>query len=216
MPFNLPWPNASRSGPRRTFRQPAILVPGTILAIACVALLVLIVVDSGLSHPTHLLWPLAGLLVIWVVFLRPCVRMTQAGVVMQNLVRDVRAGWPAIDLIEQRWNLRLFDAKGKGYGSWAITSQRPRRINRRGGIHAGTGMGELDPKNPTASVMGTRPGSAAGVASAIRAGQLDYADAVQRDPSVRAEDAFVVRPSWPAIGALVLAVVFVIVAIAGA
>lgn len=189
------------------------LVPGIILAVACGVFLVLIVVDSGFGKPAEFLWPLAGLLLIWIVFLRPCVELTQAGVVIRNLVRDVRAGWPAIDLVEQRWNLKVYDANGKGYGSWAITSQRPRRVNRRTGIHAGPGFGEIDPHNPTASVMAPRPGSAAGVAAAIRDGQLDYADAVRRDPSVQAADTLHVEPAWPAIGALALAVACVVVAV---
>lgn len=189
------------------------LVPGVILALACVVAIVLIIVQSGFAEPTHLLWPIAGLLLIWVVFARPCVLLTQAGVEMRNLVRDVRVGWPAIDLVEQRWNLKIFDVHGKGNGSWAITSQRPRRVNRRTGIHAGPGLGEVDMDDPTGSVMGARPGSAAAVAAAIRTGQEDYARAVERDPSVRAKDEYVVVPAWPAIGAVVLAVVCVVMAV---
>ncbi|GGB38420.1 hypothetical protein GCM10011492_31470 [Flexivirga endophytica] len=189
------------------------LVPGIILAVACVVFFVLIIVDSGFSKPQQFCWPLAGLLLIWIVFLRPCVQLSQAGVVMRNLVRDVRAGWPALDLVEQRWNLKIYNAAGKGYGSWAITSQRPRRVNRRTGMHAGPGIGEIDLEDPTGSVMGARPGSAAGVAAAIRTGQEDYEGAVGRDPSVRAKDEFVVEPAWAPIAALVLAVILVVVAL---
>lgn len=210
MPLNLPPRGNSASGPSRTFRQPAMLVPGAVLAVACVAFIVLILLGSG--HLANLLWPLAGLLVVWVLFLRPCVRMTQAGVLLQNIVRDVRCGWPSIDLIEQRWNLRVYDAAGKSFGSWAITAQRPRRTNRRSGMDAVLGRGRIEPENP-ADVMESRPGSAAGVAEQIRAGQLDYANAVQRDPSVRAKEEFVVVPAWPAIIALALAVIFVVVAV---
>ncbi|GAB3499660.1 hypothetical protein [Flexivirga sp.] len=213
MPFTLPRRSTAASGPRRTYRQPAMLAPGIVLAVACAAFVVLILLDSGLSKPAQLLWPLAGLLLIWVVFLRPCLQLTQAGVVMRNLVRDVRGGWPAIDLIEQRWNLKVYDAHGKGYGSWAITAQRPRRVNTRRGLHSGPGMGKIDLENPTASVMEARPGSAAGVAAAIRTGQEDYTRAVQHDPSLQAQDELVASPAWPAIAALALAVIFVLVAV---
>lgn len=190
------------------------LVPGVVLALICVGFLVAIVLDGGGTGPGRILWPIAGLLVVWVIFLRPCVQLTQAGVVMRNLVRDVRFGWPAIDLIEQRWNLKIFDEHGKGYGSWAITSQRPRRAQRgRGGLMAGPGLGPIDVQDPTKSVMSNRPGSAASVASAIRAGQLDYSAAATRDASYTAKDEVVVRPAGPAITALVLAAVLVIVAI---
>lgn len=193
------------------------LAPGIVLAVACVVFLLLILFGEGWDHPTNLLWPLAGLLLVWVIFLRPCVRMTQAGVLLCNIVRDVRCSWPSIDLIEQRWNLKVYDAKGNGYGSWAITAQRPRRTSRRGGgmgsmLGAGLGSRRVEVDDP-ANVMEARPGSAAGVAEQIRAGQLDYAGAVQRDPSVRAEEEFVAVPAWPAITALVVAVVFVVVAI---
>lgn len=189
------------------------LIPGVVIGAACLGLIVLILVDSGLGQPVQLLWPLAGLLLMWTIFLRPCAELTQAGVVLRNLLRDVHAGWPAIDLVEQRWNLKIYDAEGTGYGSWAITAQRPRRANRRSALNARFGSATVDPDQPTESVMEARPGSAEGVARAIRAGQLDYADAVQRDPSVRAADEFVVSPAWPAIGAVVLAIVCIVTAV---
>lgn len=193
------------------------LVPGVILAAACVVFILLVLFGSGLDHPAQLLWPLAGLLVVWVIFLRPCVQLTQAGVVMRNIVRDVRCGWPSIDLIEQRWNLKVYDAQGKGHGSWAVTAQRPRRTGRRGGgmvsmLGGGLGPRSVEPEDPT-KVLQPRPGSAAGVAEQIRAAQVDYAGAVQRDPSVRAKEEFVAVPAWPAILALVVAVIFVVVAV---
>jgi len=194
------------------------LAPGIILAVACVVFILLVLFGSGFDHPAQLLWPLAGLLVVWVIFLRPCVQMTQAGVVLRNIVRDVRCGWPSVDLIEQRWNLKVYDAQGKGFGSWAITAQRPRRAGRRGGmgsmLGAGFGSRRIEPEN-LAEVMEARPESAAGVAEQIRAAQLDYAGAVERDPSVRAKEEFAAVPAWPAIGALVLAVIFVVLAIVG-
>ena len=187
------------------------LVPGVLLAIICLAFVVAIIIDDA-SHLTALLWPIAGLLVVWVIFLRPCVQLTQAGVVLRNLVRDEVFGWPAIDLIEQRWNLKVFDAEGHGYGSWAITAQRPRRSSRRGLLPGGN-LGKDEPAD-LSSAMSTRPGSAANVASAIRDAQLDYSSAVQRDSSIKAEDKVVVKPAWPAIAALALAVVCVVIAIA--
>lgn len=214
MPFNLPRLGATASGPRRTYRQPAMLVPGIVLLLICVGFLAAIAIDGGMSGPGQVLWPVAGALVVWVIFLRPCVQLTQQGVVMRNLVRDVRFGWPAIDLIEQRWNLKIFDEHGKGYGSWAITSQRPSRSVARGGLKAGPGLGPIDPQNPS-SVMKARPGSAASVASAIRIGQLDYSAATERDASYEANDEIVAGPAWPAIIALVVAAACVVIAVIG-
>jgi hypothetical protein len=214
MPFNLPRRDTASSGPRRTYRQPAMLVPGIVLLLTCVGFLVAIVFDGGLTGPGQILWPVAAALVVWVIFLRPCVQLTQAGVVMRNLVRDVRFGWPAIDLIEQRWNLKIFDKRGKGYGSWAITAQRPSRSVARGGLKAGPGLGPINPDHP-ASVLKPRPGSAASVAFAIRAGQLDYSAAAGRDASYEAADEIVAAPAWPPIVAIVAAAVCVVVAILG-
>jgi hypothetical protein len=137
--------------------------------------------------------------------------------VLRNIVRDVRCGWPSIDLVEQRWNLKVYDARGKGAGSWAITAQRPRRAGRRGSgmgslFGGGIGSRRIEPEDAI-EIMEARPGSAAGVAEQIRAGQADYASAVQRDPSVQAKEEFVIVPAWPAIGALVLAIIFVVLAV---
>lgn len=195
------------------------LVPGVVLAVICVGFLVLIAVENGFDHPQEFLWPIAGLLVIWIIFVRPCVQLTQAGVVMRNLVRDVHFGWPAIDLVEQRWNLKIFDEHGKGYGSWAITSQRPKRAARTSALKSGPnflrmgpGLGPIDENNPN-SVMKVRSGSAAAVAGAIRDGQLDYAGATARDASYIANDEVAAVPAWPAIIALLAAVVCVVVAV---
>ncbi|MDN5805021.1 MAG: hypothetical protein L0H26_10640, partial [Microlunatus sp.] len=189
------------------------------LAAICVIFLLAILIDGGVSGPGQVLWPLAWLMVVWVVFLRPCIRLTQKGVSVENLVRDVHFGWPAVDLIEQRWNLKLYDEHGKGYGSWAITAQRPRRAPRRptgsglGALGAlGSGIGPVDSDDPDA-FMQARRGSAARVAQAIRDGQMDYASATQRDAAYTAADTVAVRPAWPAIGALALAVLFVVISI---
>lgn len=220
MPFNLPRLGASESGPRRTYRQPAMVLPGVILALVCLAFVIAVLFGSGVSEPDQFLWPFAGLLVVWVVFLRPCVQLTQAGVVMRNLVRDIHFGWPSIDLVEQRWNLKIFDEHGKGFGSWAIAAQRPKRAMRaRSGstasnlLRLGPEVNQIDEKDPTSSVMRVRGGSAAGVASQIRTGQQDYADALRRDPSVQADDRVRAEPAWPALGALALAVVLVVLGV---
>ncbi|RNI22154.1 PH domain-containing protein [Flexivirga caeni] len=213
MQFTLPGRGSAQSSPRRTYRQPAMLVPGVLLTVLGVVAVVIVLFDGG-SSLRDVLWPIAELLVVWVIFLRPCVRLTQAGVELRNLVRDVRFGWPAIDLIEQRWNLKLVDEHGHAYGSWAIAAQRPRRAVARSGWRPGAGRGTVDPVDP-ADVMRTRPGSAAGVASAIRDAQLDYASATARDASYLANDEIVAGPAWGPIAALVLAVICVVVSVAG-
>ncbi|NNG40129.1 hypothetical protein HJ588_12730 [Flexivirga sp. ID2601S] len=201
-------------GARRTYRQPTMLITGLILTLACVVILVMILVSDGFGQARELLWPVAGLLVVWVVFIRPCVVLDQAGVRIKNLVRDVFIGWPAVSLVEQRWNLKIFTPNDEGYGSWAIAAQRPKRPPRSGMGGMGMGLGGARATSAEPSVDFTdRPASSAGVADAIRRAKDDYEVAVAKGVADEAPATAVVRPAIDALVALAAALVCILIAV---
>ncbi len=207
-----PFRNAPAEGsPRRTYRQPTMLVTGLVIALACAVILVMILVSDGFGQARELLWPVAGFLLVWVVFIRPCVVLDQTGVRIKNLVRDVFVGWPAVSLVEQRWNLKVYGPDDKGYGSWAIAAQRPKRPAGRG---TGLGLGAMRGTTAEPSVeFDHRPSSSAGVADAIRRGKDDYDLAIARDAVGKAPDRVVVRPAVDALIALAAAVLCILIAV---
>lgn len=210
-------PDALETAPRQVYRQTGMLVSGVLLTIACLIIAVLMLVSDGLSRPRELLWPIAGLLVVWVVFVRPCVVLTQEGVLLRNLVRDVLFRWPAVELVHERWNLKVSSPDDRTYGSWAIAAQRPKRPGRGAGGFTGLGRigggGGMRTPEIESVEFTDRPASAAGVAGAIRRGRADHDDAVARGLGLSAAAELTVRPAGDALAALVAALLCVLVAL---
>ena len=163
--------------PVRTFRQRGAYVTGWVLVGVFVVVLVALAVASGLEvGATAFLLAAAG--VVWLILVRPAVRLSADGVRLENLVRDIRMTWPAVDMTEARWNLKVVSPEGDAYSSWAISAQRPKMT---GGVTPTPG-GQLLPTTGTDVPMGQehRSGSAGAVASAIDEAKADYERAVAK------------------------------------
>ncbi|NHN56526.1 PH domain-containing protein [Calidifontibacter sp. DB0510] len=198
--------------PRRVFRQRGALITGWLL----IAVLVLFV---GLSvfadHNLGAALPLiAGAGIAWVVLVRPAVELAPDGVLLRNLVRDVLISWPAVSMLEERWNLKVVTPDDRAFGSWAVSAQRPK------GRMAGSAAGGLGPRVlPTTSAPGAagevvaehRAASAGAVASAIRAAKEDYERAVSSGGIPEQEARAVRRPAVAPLVVLALAVVLIAV-----
>lgn len=149
----------------------------------------------------------AAALILWALFVRPCLILATGGIGLHNIVRDVDLSWPVVDLIESRWNLKIFAADGRGWGSWAISTQRPsaRGAARTAG-GSGLGLGRVsaeDLRDPAAS--------ASSMARAIEEAKEDYERAVRQGRLAPQQEQVRIRPAWPSIAALTLAVVLIVV-----
>lgn len=195
------------SAPRTVFRQRAALGIGIGFIVLIVALLVVFAFGGGLDLGVTS-WLLAAAVLLWLLFVRPCVRLTQDGVHLDNLARVTTLSWPAIDLIETRWNLTLVTPEGKGYAAWAVSAQRPRSERRGGrfGMLAGSPM----PASP--ADLRNRPASAGDVQQAIQHGQDGYERALAAK-LIQPQTAQV-RRTWAPI-ALVGWAVFVVLVVVG-
>lgn len=195
------------------------LVSGIALGLVSVLLLVGLLIADGFSTPAELLWPIGSILLVWVVFVRPCVELDQSGVTLRNLIRDVAFTWPAVDIIEQRWNLKIYTPDDDGFGSWAIASQRPQgraiRSPQRGfGLMVGGRFNVAAVSSPDGAtpsdVMVARRGSAADVAAVIDRSKNEYLAAVERQITPRQETAAHRSYATPAIAAAVLGIAFIL------
>lgn len=168
-------PKPSSKPPVRTFRQRGAFVTGWFLI--AIFLVVLAAITFG-SHPeagaTLLLLAVVG--AVYLSLIRPSVRLSADGVRLDNLVREVRLTWPAVDMLEDRWNLKVVTPDGAAYSSWAISAQRP---TMSGGVSQNA-AGSMVPTGTSSVPMGQshRTGSAGAVAAAIEEAKVDYERAV--------------------------------------
>ena len=203
------------TAPRQLLRQSGAMVLGIVTIAVCALILLLGLRSLHRLQPLDVTWPVAVALFAWVVFVRPCIVLTEEAVEIRNLVRDVRIPWRAVDRTESRWNLHVITTGGAGYGSWAITRQRPKtpRVQRMG-FGGLTGMSRAERRAPidTAAYLDPpdRPESAAGVATRIGEQRAAFAER----PDAGADDAGArVQPAWWAIGALLAAVLLIVVGV---
>ncbi|MCL3862586.1 PH domain-containing protein [Actinotalea sp. K2] len=143
--------------------------------------------------------------VVWALFGRPAVIVSDAGVEVRNVLRTVRLPWPSIERIDTKYALTLYTAYGS-YAAWAAPA--PSRVQAMG-----SGPQDLShlPESSYAA-GGVRPGdllsSASGQAAAhIRRRWEDLRDAGYLDAPRLERDTPEVR--WhlrPATAVLLLAV----------
>ncbi|MDF8263052.1 PH domain-containing protein [Luteipulveratus flavus] len=198
---------------RHVFRQRAALGAGGFLLLVMVVVVVTSLFDLSRGSVDVILWCTAIALVVWVVLLRPSVQLTQGGLVLHNLVRDVRMPWPQVDIVESRWNLKIFTPQDQGYSAWAISSQRPKpNVGGSGGMLGGLGaLGQL--RGSTGRVATEAPigpseraGSAGAVAVQVQLAREDYDRAVGAGAVEKQSGPVVVRPALVPILALALAI----------
>lgn len=193
---------------RRVVRQGSSLAIGWGLIGLCVLLGVLFAFGRGGLDVESACFLIAVALILWAVFVRPSLILATSGIGLRNMVRDIDLTWPVVDLIESRWNLKVFAADGRGWGSWAITTQRPtaRGAARTRGGGMGLGMGRAAPED-----LQDAPASASSVARTIQEAKDDYERAVRQGQLAAQPEQVQVRPAWPSIVALAAAVVLIIV-----
>lgn len=97
---------------------------------------------AGLSW-TALAWMLAIGTVLYAAFWRPAVIVDDDGVLLCNVVRDVRVPWAALEGVETQYALTLVTAQHR-YSSWAAGAPGRRNALARTGHGRGIGAGVGD------------------------------------------------------------------------
>lgn len=68
--------------------------------------------------------------VVWIVLLRPAVRVSDDRVQMSNLVTDIEVPYSRLKAAEHQWALEIIDNAGTKHSSWAIPVRRELRPRR--------------------------------------------------------------------------------------
>lgn len=201
--------SARQSAPTTRFRQRGASWTGWFLVVVFGGLaLVLAVTDFELSTTAFLVAFAVG---FWLLLARPSVALSQHGVTLSNLLRRVHFTWPAIDLMETRWNLTLVSHDGQEHTAWAISAKRPKPVDGRPNPGAVSAVAPNPAPSGDKAQFTHREGSAGAVARAIESAHDGYKLATKRG-DLDQQDARVTRAVEPvaAVG-WALVVVFLLV-----
>ncbi len=166
----------------RTLRQRGSVAMGIVAMVLSGGMAVLSVVSGQAS----VLFVSSMLLVCaasWLLFVRPCVVITMAGVELHNPFRRTEIPWSKVDDVAARWNLEVWSGE-RSYAAWAIAShiERP----QTGGLFA---MGRLGSQAASDADAAPKPNGGATVGSASRLiedAMGEYADLVADGDSAAA------------------------------
>lgn len=125
---------------------------GRVLAIASagVAVVVLVAVyisdgAAGLLHYGAI--PLLFAAIVWAIFDKPFLRVTDGGVEIGNVFRLIHVPWPSVTELDRRWGLRVMTAFGN-YTAWSVPA--PKRPSFGGMVGGRTGMMQRNASMTTA------------------------------------------------------------------
>lgn len=122
---------------------------GRVLSIAsgvvAVLVLITIAVSDGMTGVIHYgAVPLLFAGLVWAVFDRPFLRVTDGGLQIGNVFRSIHVPWPAVTELELRWGLRVVTEFGK-FAAWSVPAPKRPRIGGRLGGHPFGGNASMPP-----------------------------------------------------------------------
>lgn len=147
----------------------------------------------------------------WLLFVRPALVITMAGVELRNPFRHTSIPWSKVEDVSPRWNLEVWSGD-RSYAAWAIAShiERP----QRGGLLS---MGRLGSRAARDEAAAPKPTDGATVGSASRLiedAMGEYAELVADGDSVAATGHGVLTREWQWLD-VVLVVVPVLLIVVG-
>lgn len=141
-------------------------------------------------------------LLVYAVSQRPAVVATERGVVLRNVVRDVRVPWRLVQRVESDWALTVVTAH-RDYVAWAITGRPGRGRAVRSRVDHGPDRARRGPvtAHDTPARIAGRLTERRDEALTSAAGPAHGGDLVE------------VWTAWPVVGAALLCVVVLVVAL---
>jgi hypothetical protein len=176
----------------RTLRQRGSVAMGIVAMVLSGGLALLSVISGQVS----VVFVGGALLVCagcWLLFVRPSLVITMAGVELRNPFRCTRIPWAKVDDVSPRWNVEVWSGE-RSYPAWAIAShiERP----QRGGIMT---LGRLGAQAARDEAAAPKPGGGATVGSASRLiedAMGEYAELVAEGDSAAATGQGEVTREW--------------------
>lgn len=198
-----PRSDSHQDGVDRTFRTLPARVIGLGLVVVCVVMGVLLTrgeQERDLSVLTPIAVMALVIAIVWVVLLRPCVRLSRTGIHLSNLVTDVDVPYEHVARIGNRWALEVVDTAGRTHSSWAVPARRDYGLRRPIDSYAeATQKGRARESVHAEHVRGH-------VEHAVQRWQMEGGRTEEGQPAR-------VRWAWSALGPLAATLVFLVVAL---
>lgn len=123
-------------------------IASTVIAIAVIVAIALSDGWNGLLHFGAI--PLLFAALVWAIFGRPFLRVSDGGVEIGNVLRLIHVPWPAVTELDRRWGLRVVTAFGK-YTAWSVPA--PKRPSFGSTFVGGTRVMEQKASQSAASLL---------------------------------------------------------------
>lgn len=191
----------------RTLRQRGSVATGVIAMLLGGGMAVLSVF-SGAPSLAFLGSMLLVCSVSWLLFVRPAVVITMAGVELRNPFRHTRIPWSKVEDVSPRWNLEVWSGD-RSYPAWAIAShiERP----QRGGLLSMGRLGVQAAKDQ-AAVPKARDGATVGSASRLIEDAMgEYAELVAEGDSAASTGQGELTRQWQWVDVLLVAVPVILI-----
>ncbi|NYI68061.1 PH domain-containing protein [Spelaeicoccus albus] len=138
-------------GEVETFRSTSGRVLSIGSAATAVAVLVTIAVSDGVPGLLHYgAIPLLFAALVWAIFDRPFLRVSDGGIDIGNIARLVHIPWPSVTDLELRWGLRVVTSFGK-YTAWSVPA--PKRPSLGSTLAGGTSVMQQKASQSAASLL---------------------------------------------------------------
>ncbi|GAA5028712.1 PH domain-containing protein [Microbacterium fluvii] len=147
--------------------QPVVFRPrgGLILAVIAIALSAVVLVFAGITGGAEGLvlwgWPIVAFAwLAWLVYIHPCVVITDGFVEIRNILRTHRVPWGDVDEVGSQYALTVRTRAGRSIRAWAAPAPSARRAMSTRREEVAHSPGDGDMRRPS-DAEGTESGDAA-------------------------------------------------------
>ena len=143
------------------FRPRGGVVLAVLALLLCLAVLISLAITDGVAGILAWGWPVVAFgWLVWLVYVRPSVTVTDGFVEIRNILRTHRVPWGDVDSVESRFALTVRTRDGKAIRAWAAPAPGARQALTTRREEVSRVPGDGDTRRPS-DAEGTESGDAA-------------------------------------------------------
>ena len=143
-----------------TFRPRGGLILAVIALVICAIGLIGLTLAEGAEGLLAWFWPIAAFAWgVWLLYINPCVTVTEGFVEIRNILRTHRVPWGDVEDIESRYALTVMTRDGRRIRAWAAPAPGARHALATRRDEVSRTPGESDTRRPS-DAEGTESGDA--------------------------------------------------------
>ncbi|BDV31021.1 PH domain-containing protein [Microbacterium terricola] len=146
-----------------TFRPRGGLILAVIAIVICALGLIGLILSEGTEGLFGWFWPIAAFAWgAWLLYINPCVTVTEGFVEIRNILRTHRVPWGDVDDVESRYALTVMTRDGRRIRAWAAPAPSARQALATRRDEVSRTPGEGDTRRPS-DAEGTESGDATAI-----------------------------------------------------